>query len=241
MDHPCYRCQADIPEGTTFCPHCGAPQIRVSPPESDATPAPMPTPNAPPLPGGNSTTPSSSFSWNQADGPHAAPPGQVRWDLAWKGALLCGVGAAILTAIPVVSVGCCLWMLGAGALAVSFYRRSVPGTVITPGMGMKIGALTGLFGWLLNAVVTALSFVVGRTSGDMRQLMEEQMKKQLAGSPDPKMQQAMQQIVNWISTPQGMATMIVLVLIFMGVVFLFITAAGGALGASMSGRRRDFR
>jgi hypothetical protein len=200
----------------------------------------MPTPNAPPVFGGYTTTASSS-SWNPADTPYAAPPGQVRWDLAWKGALLCGVGAAILTAIPVVSVGCCLWMLGAGALAVSFYRRRVPDTAITPGMGMKIGALTGLFGWLLNAVVTALSFVVGRTNGDMRQLMEEQMKKQLAGSPDPKMQQAMQQIVNWISTPQGMATMIVLVLIFMGVVFLFITAAGGALGASMSGRRRDFR
>lgn len=199
----------------------------------------MPTPNAPAVTGYSTAT--SSSSWNQADAPHPAPAGQVCWEVAWKGALLCGVGAAILTAIPIVSVGCCLWMLGAGALAVSLYRRRVPGTVITPGMGMKIGALTGLFGWLLNAVVTALSFVVGRTSGDMRQMMEEQMKKQLAGSPDPKMQQAMQQIIGWISTPQGMASMIVLVLVFMGVVFLFVTAAGGALGASIGGRRRDFR
>jgi hypothetical protein len=108
-------------------------------------------------------------------------------------------------------------------------------------MGMKIGALTGLFGWLLNAMVTALTFVVARSSGDMRQMMEEQMKKQAASSPDPKVQQAMQQIIGWISTPQGMATMLVLILIFMGVIFLFITAAGGALGASMTGRRRDFR
>jgi hypothetical protein len=161
--------------------------------------------------------------------------------VAWKGALLSGVGAAILTAIPIVSVGCCLWMLGAGALAVNLYRRRMPGTVITPGMGMKIGALTGLCAWLLNAVVTALSFVLGHTSGDMRQVMEEQMRKQMGNTPDPKMQQAMQQIVNWISTPQGMATMIVLVLVFMGVVFLFVTAAGGALGASLGGRRRDFR
>jgi hypothetical protein len=130
-------------------------------------------------------------------------------------------------------------MLGAGALAVSLYRRRVPGTVITPGMGMKIGALTGLFGWLLNAVVTALSFVIGHTSGDMRQVMEDQMKKQAASSPDPKVQQVMQHMMDWISTPQGMATMIVFVLIFMGVIFLFISAAGGALGASMSGRRRD--
>jgi hypothetical protein len=202
----------------------------------------MPTPNAPPGSGSYSTTPSpASPSWNQAAAPYAALPGQVRWELAWKGALLCGVGAAIFSAIPYVSMGCCLWMLGAGALAVSYYRRHVPGTVITPGMGMKIGALTGLFGWLLNALVTALSFVIRRTSGDLRQQMEEQMKKQVAASSDPKMQQGMQQIVDWISTPQGMATMIVLVLVFMGVVFLLITAAGGALGASMTGRRRDFR
>jgi hypothetical protein len=200
----------------------------------------MPTPTAPPASGGYPTAPLPAL-WNQADAPYAALPGQVRWELAWKGALLCGIGAAIFSAIPYVSMGCCLWMLGAGALAVSLYRRHVPGTVITQGMGMKIGALTGLFGWLLNAVVTALSFVIGRTSGNMRELMEEQMKKQVAASPDPKVQQAMQQIVDWISTPQGMATMIVLILIFMGVVFLLITAAGGALGASMTGRRRDFR
>jgi hypothetical protein len=170
---------------------------------------------------------------------NAPPAGVVRWELAWKGALLCGVGAAVLSAIPIVAIGCCLWMLGAGALAVTLYRRHLPDTVITPGMGMKIGALTGLFGWLLNAVVTALSFVVGHTSGDMRQVMEEQMRKQMGSTPDPKVQQMMQQMLEWISTPQGMATMIVLVLIFMGVIFLFISAAGGALGASLSGRRRD--
>ena len=234
MEQPCYRCHADIPEGTAFCPHCGAPQIRVSPPESDAPDPALPTPI---VPAGFGDTPPAT-SWNQAA---MALPGSVRWDLAWKGALLCGVGAAILSAIPIVSLGCCLWMLGAGALAVNLYRRHVPGTVITPGMGMKIGALTGLFGWLLNALVTALSFVMGRTSGDMRQMMQEQMKKQLGNAPDPKMQQAVQQMLDWISTPQGMATMIVLVLIFMGVIFLFVSAAGGALGASMTGRRREFR
>ena len=35
--------------------------------------------------------------------------------------------------------------------------------------------------------------------------------------------------------------MMVAVLIFMGVVFLFVTAAGGALGASMTGKRRELR
>src|SRR5580658_8494432 len=87
-------------------------------------------------------------AWNMGSMPASLQPGAIRWDLAWKGALLCGVGAAILSAIPIVSLGCCLWMLGAGALAVMLYQRQVPGTLITPGMGMRLGALAGVFGCL---------------------------------------------------------------------------------------------
>ena len=51
----------------------------------------------------------------------------------------------------------------------------------------------------------------------------------------------MQRMVGWMSTPQGAATMILLVLLIMGMVFVLFTAAGGALGASMTGSRREFR
>jgi len=61
--------------------------------------------------------------------PYPPLPTAIRWDLAWKGALLSGVGAALLTAIPIVSVGCCLWMLGAGALSVSLYQKRAPETL----------------------------------------------------------------------------------------------------------------
>jgi len=169
-------------------------------------------------------------------------PGGIQWDLAWRGALLCGVGAALLSAVPIVSVGCCLWMLGAGALSVSLYQKRVPGTLITPGMGMRLGALTGAFGFVVNAIVSTISFVTFRSMGDFRKAMEDQMQKQLASNPDPKVQAMMEQMFNWMSSPQGAATLIVLVLLFMGVVFVVFSAAGGALGASMfRGRRREFR
>ena len=78
-------------------------------------------------------------------GPSYPPqPGAIRWDLAWKGALLCGIGAAVLSAIPIVSFGCCLWLLGAGALTVTLYQKQVADTLVTPGMGMKVGALAGV-------------------------------------------------------------------------------------------------
>lgn len=168
-------------------------------------------------------------------------PLAIRWDMAWKGALLSGIGAAILSAIPIVSVGCCLWMLGAGALAVGLYQKQVPGTTITPGMGMRVGALAGVFGFLINAVVTAVSFVAFRTSNEFRRAMQQQMDKQMAGNPDPKVKEMMQQMLAWMSTPQGAATLVVIALLFVAVVFLIFTAAGGALGASMFGRRRELR
>lgn len=161
--------------------------------------------------------------------------------MAWRGALLCGVGAAVLTAIPVVSLGCCLWMLGAGALSVSFYQKRAPDVVVTPGMGMKLGALAGVFAFVLNAMFSTISFLGLRASGGFRQAMEEQMQKQMASNPDPKVQEMMQRMFGWMNTPQGVATMIVLFLLIMAVVFVIFTGAGGALGASLFGRRREFR
>ncbi len=175
-------------------------------------------------------------------GPSYPPqPGAIRWDLAWKGALLCGIGAAVLSAIPIVSFGCCLWLLGAGALTVTLYQKQVADTLVTPGMGMKVGALAGVFGFLVNAVVTTVSFVAFRSSGDFERAMQEQMNKQMASNPDPKVREMMQHMIDWIATPQGAATMIVLVLAALAVVFVLFSAAGGALGASLSGRRREFR
>ncbi len=131
-------------------------------------------------------------------------------------------------------------MLGAGALTVTLYQKQVSDTLITPGMGMKVGALAGVFGFLVNAVVTTVSFVAFRSNGDFRHAMQEQMDKQLASNPDPKVQEMMQHMIDWISTPQGAAAMMVLVLLVLAVVFLLFTAAGGALGASLTGRRREF-
>ena len=130
-------------------------------------------------------------------------------------------------------------MLGAGALAVALYQRRVPGALITPGMGMKLGALAGVFGFVIHAVVKTVSFVVFRS--DLRRAMQEQMDKQLAGTSDPKAQEILRQMFDWINTPQGMATFMVLVFLVLAVMFVIFTAAGGALGASMFGKRREFR
>jgi len=212
----------------------------------------MPPDNAatsPPNPGfsGNVPAPSQQLaapppSWAPPTAQYPPPPTAIQWDLAWRGALLCGVGAAVLSAVPFISVGCCLWVLGAGALSVSLYQKRLPGALITPGMGMKLGALTGVFAFVVYAIVSTISFVTLRSTGNFRKVMQEQMQRQMASNPDPKVQAMMEQMLDWISSPQGAATLIVLVLLMMAVMFLVFSAAGGALGASMfRGGRREFR
>jgi len=106
---------------------------------------------------------------------------------------------------------------------------------------LKLGALAGVFGFALNAVMSTLSFVFLR-EGNFRNLMEQQMRRTIERSTDPQAEKVLRQFMDYLSTPQGMATFFVGVLVVLAVSFVVFTAAGGALGASMfASRRRDFR
>ena len=233
MEHLCYKCATSIDETLPFCPHCGAPQIHVASPEEDASQAPAPFSDDA---GPRLVTPST---WPSGASANIQQTSAIQWELAWKGALLCGLGAAVLTAMPVLGLGCCLWLLGAGALAVWLYQRRVPGSVVTPGMGMRIGAVSGAIGYVATTIWSVFRFA--SNSQEFRTALQEQMEKSLAANPDPRAQEIMRQFMGNLNTPQGLATFFVLVMAIMAVVFVIFSAAGGALGASMFARRRDFR
>ena len=228
MEHPCYKCHTSIDETLPFCPHCGAPQIRVGSAEEEAgQPTPL-TPEAPQV--------IPSTSWAPAPSYH---PQAVQWDAVWKGAILSGLIAAVLTAVPVVSLGCCLWLLGAGALSVSLYQRRVPAAFVTPGMGMRIGAVSGVVGFV--ATTFWMVFRFAKDNQEFRTALQEQMDKSIASNPDPRAQDIMRHFMNTLNTPQGLATFFVLILLVMAIAFVAFSAAGGALGAAMFARRRDLR
>ena len=198
-------------------------------PAPPAAPGEIPSPTQPPP------------AWRSGGLPHVPQANAIQWNLAWQGALLAGAGAGILSVVPIVKIGCCLWLLGAGALVVVLYQRRTPGTLITPGMGMRLGALTGVFAFVVYAVAATRSFLVLLSSGEFRRLMQEQTEKQMASNPDPKVQEIMRQMFDWINTPQGLATFMVMILLVMAVMFVVFCCGGGALGASMFGGRREFR
>ena len=56
-----------------------------------------------------------------------------------------------------------------------------------------------------------------------------------SGRSPEKMQEMMQNMLAWVSTPQGAVTMA----LFVVLVFVVLSAAGGAVGASLFGQRHQ--
>ncbi|HEX3559984.1 MAG TPA: hypothetical protein VHU19_12320 [Pyrinomonadaceae bacterium] len=132
-----------------------------------------------------------------------------------KAALIGGVVAGLLSAIPVVNYCCCLWAIGGGVLAVFLYVKST-GAMVTPGSGASLGAVTGGIAAVIYLVISLpLNLLIGAAAvaGQM-----EQMER--AG----------------VSIPlSGMALVVVFVVIAAVCVFLF-TLLGGVIGAPIFGK-----
>jgi hypothetical protein len=182
------------------------------------------------------TSTTGTSPWGASRAEFAPPREPIHWNQVWQGALMAGVGAALLSSLPFLALGSVVWLLAAGAISVSMYQRRVPSAVLRPGMGMRIGALAGVFGFAITAIMSTVLFA---TQGDqLRKLMEEQLRASMAKAPDPRSQEIMQQFIAKLGTPEGLATFFLWVMLFIAVIFILFSAAGGALGASMSARRR---
>jgi hypothetical protein len=146
------------------------------------------------------------------------------------------VGAALLSSLPVLAFGCFIWLFIAGAWTVSLYQRRVPTSPVRPGMGMRIGALAGVFAFIVSAIMTTVLF---STEGEqLRKLMEEQINAKVAATPDPRSQELLQQLIAKLNTPEGLATIFLWGLVVIAVIFVVFSALGGAMRASFRARRR---
>jgi hypothetical protein len=132
-----------------------------------------------------------------------------------KAALIGGVVAGILSAIPFVNYCCCIWAVGGGILAVYLFVKNTRSTV-TPGGGASIGAVAGGIAAVIYLVISLpLNLIIG-TAAMAAQM--EQMER--AG----------------VSIPfSGVALMLVGSII--GAVLVFVlTMVGGLIGAPIFGK-----
>jgi hypothetical protein len=200
-----------VEDGIPFCPQCNAPQIRVGGAnEEAASPAEVAGGSLPGHQGGT----------------------VIRWSDALPSAGLAGLIASLLMFVALGVFG--LGLIACGVLCVVFYRRRNAASHLTPGMGARLGAVSGAFGFGIFAILSAVEALVFRNGLELRKALLDAIAQSAARSPDPQVQKAFE----YLKTPPGLALMMGLSLAVLLVAFLILSSLGGAVAAAMM-RRKD--
>lgn len=219
MEQPCHKCGQTIEEGIAFCPHCGAPQIRVV----LAEPAPAPAATSDLIVNSRASTLPASQTV-----PVLAVP--MQWARATKPCAVAALIASLLTSLglnPIVA------MIGVGFLAVVLYRQRTPGANITTFNGAALGALGGLLWFAVSAIAGAAVVIFLHKGPELRSQMLSKIQQAAAGTNDAQVLS----MFNYFKTPEGFVTVLIFSLIFLFLASIILGSAGGALGAVLFGRR----
>ena len=213
MEHPCYKCGANVEDGTPFCARCNAPQIRVAGPEPLAPVAAIPE--------------AAIESYQSYAAPSSASA--IEWPQALPSA-----GLSLLAAIFLLVLGmpAGLGMFAAGFLCVLLYHRRCPATHLTAGMGARLGALTGGVGFGILAAILAL-WTTFRSGKEIHDALLNYIQQYAAHSSDPHMQQVME----LFNTPEGFTFIMILTLIMTLIAFSIFAALGGAISTFLLRRK----
>ncbi|MGA2991486.1 MAG: zinc-ribbon domain-containing protein [Candidatus Korobacteraceae bacterium] len=232
MEHACKKCGAMVEDGIPFCSRCGAPQVRVMIASDEAATEPLPPGNP-----DDAQPPAEPVS------PESAPtfPAAPRVDPMDRravifSALLAGFTAGLGTLLPFLPV-IILSMVAAGGIAVTLYKRRVPYVSVPPKRGFRIGALAGLFGFVLNAGASVLGMLSDQNREALRAAMRERLKEAMAVNSDASAQQMLNRLGEMISTTGGLAALFAFSLLLFGLIFVLLGGLGGSIGAALFGKK----
>jgi hypothetical protein len=225
MHEFCHRCSGELQAGdgaSTFCPHCGSPQLYLQDYEEQTG-----------APDGDTT--------GAIPPPH---PKQVEWKTAIRCAVLVAGIAAVLglvgSRLEVVSKLSWVWTISGSMIAVALYQRRRPLAWMDAGVGARIGVVVGLALVTGFAVAMAVGGLVARYGlhsmagfdAELTQLLHAQMDKTTATTPVPPEMQHF-----WYS-PEARAGMMLAGFAMLSGVLLVLSTIGGAVGGLLQMRRK---
>jgi hypothetical protein len=203
-----------------FCPNCGSPQLKFAQlEEGDTTYSGVRPPGAPP----------------RAQG--------ISWKDAILAALFVAVPAGLLSAVSVLSWGCCLWVVGGAVLAIVLYHRRAPGFLLETRSGVRIGAVAGLIAAYSSVIATAIWRVFARyvlhQGYAIDQFYDEVIRQSTAlvkTNPDAEAQ--WRAYVHFLMSPDGRAAYTLINAATTSVGIILFSAIGGALGVRLLAPRK---
>jgi drug/metabolite transporter (DMT)-like permease len=178
-----------------------------------------------PVPGMTSSLPAGPGT----SAPHLA---ESNSRVAMRAAIYAGMIAAALSLIP-LGPSFVLALPFAGFLSVLFYRRWARGPELPPGSGFRLGALAGVFGFVGFLVLTAVGTLTSHGQHELREALLESVRQQQARAADPQVRQ----MLDYLTTPPGIALMILAGFLVMAAVFILLSGAGALLSASLLDRK----
>jgi hypothetical protein len=230
MPQICHRCGGELPEASgesPFCPHCGAPQLRLSLENQSAT---------------DSEAPGTTGA--------AAPPRprQVDWKAAIRCALLVsGVAAALslgAARVEVLSSVMLLWVFSASMVALRLYQRQRPAAWMDIRVGARIGIVVGLCLALALGAATAAWGMISRyvlhSMGSFDAQMTD-MVKQMTDAVSHSMQQIPPEkagsILGFVQSPEFRGAVVAVGFGLTSAMLLVLSIIGGAFAGLLRMRR----
>jgi hypothetical protein len=227
MHTHCHRCGGELSSGdetTTFCPHCGAPQLYLQ--EYDRA-VPMEA-----VPSTAVTLPSHLH--------------HIDWRAALRSAAIVAVIAALLNVIalrlPAVFIFSISWIVSAPMTTLALYQRRRPNALMDSHIGARIGLTTGL---LLVSGLTAASAIAGLVArfslhnmGEFdaeiaRNFATAKTNALAAATPPPAW------MLHLYEQPEFRVGMMLVSVAVTAAILLFLSTLGGAVGGLLRTRRRS--
>lgn len=202
-----------MPPDARFCHKCGKPQFEEAPAEEQP-----PEPAVVPV----------------VTGAVAQPPLiNFRNPLAVRPALLAAAVGSLLLTVPLPPAFSMGWLLlsllAAGFLAVWFYRRRTQAELSVRD-GMRMGWITGMFCFVIAMLFFTVSVLLISRKGGLASFYRDQFAAR--GAIDANVEQFLEILQN----PAGLATVLLLSLLFVFVFFTLLPTIGGAIGAKLLSR-----
>ncbi|MBT9331608.1 hypothetical protein [Paracidobacterium acidisoli] len=225
MEAVCHRCGGSLVDSGIFCPHCGAPQLRVQ--EGDEADLQQP----------------AAVQRSGTRDRH-----KVSWKPAITSALLLAVPLGLISGLVGFSI---FLLLAGGFAAVALYRRNCPSALADGQVGWRIGAVAGLLTSFIAALMEAGDLVIHRyflhNAGKIDQqfqTMAQQVADSALKSGSEGAPQAAELLHHWVAfwlSPDGHAAIQLLTVAIVSFGTVLFAAAGGALGARILAARERTR
>ncbi len=167
----------------------------------------------------------------------------ISWKDAISAALVVAVPAGLLSAVSVLSWGCCLWIVGGAVLSIFVYHRRAPGFVLETRSGVRIGAVAGLIAAYSSVIATAAWRVFSRFVLHQGQAIDEfyaEVIKQSAAvvQANPDVQAQWTSYMHFLMSPDGRAVYTLMNEATTAVAIIVFSAIGGALGVRLLAPRK---